>query len=299
MRVSREEKTLGYLGPRGTHSEEVALYLCERWAADGAHWHPVSQESISDAIRAVAQGTLDACAVPVENSLEGSIPITLDTLAHDVDLQVELELVWAVHNRLLAKNRREPVRAILSHAQPLAQCRAYLRSQYPQAVLRQTASTARAAEIVASGETGWAAIGTRRAGELYGLQTIADEIQDNPANCTRFLVLTKPGKSLLRGRDKTSIVCQINGEKAGSLCEVLLEFARRDVNLVRIESRPARTGLGAYIFFFDLDMPGDLPQVQAAIEAVRQKSFWLKNLGSFAVWQADAKSFSRGEREDI
>lgn len=299
MELSQEEKTLGYLGPIGTHSEEVALYLRRQWAKSGARWRPVSLESIGDAIRAVAGGQLDACAVPVENSLEGSIPITMDTLAHDVDLQVELELVWAVHNRLLAKAPDAPVRAILSHAQPLAQCRRYLRAHYPEAEVRQTASTARAAEIVACGEDGWAAIGTRRAGEIYGLATIADEIQDNPANCTRFLVLTKRGGALVRGRDKTSLVCQINGEKAGSLCEVLLEFARRDVNLVRIESRPALTGLGAYIFFFDLDAPCDLSNVQAAVEAVRQKSFWLKNLGSFAVWQADAKTFSKEERVEL
>lgn len=299
MEVAQEEKTLGYLGPKGTHSEEVALYLQQRWKAAGARWRPVAQESICDAIRAVAEGQLDACAVPVENSLEGSIAITLDTLAHDVDLQVELELVWAVHNRLLAKAPDAPVRAILSHAQPLAQCRRYLSEHYPRAEVRQTASTARAAALVAAGEDGWAAIGTRRAGELYGLTTIADEIQDNPSNCTRFFVLTRRGGALVRGRDKTALVCQINGEKAGSLCEVLLEFARRDVNLVRIESRPARTGLGAYIFFFDLDAPGDWPNVQAAVEAVRQKSFWLKNLGSFAVWQADAKLFSKEERVEL
>lgn len=294
-----EEKTLGYLGPQGTHSEEVALHLQTLWKKQGAHWRLVSQESICDAIHAVAQGSLDACAVPVENSLEGSIPITLDTLAHDVDLQVDLELVWAVHNRLLAKEAAAPVRAILSHAQPLAQCRRYLRAHYPQAEVRQVASTARAAEIVAGGEAGWAAIGTGRAGEIYGLATLADEIQDNPSNCTRFLVLTKGGGPLVRGRDKTSLICQINGEKAGSLCEVLLEFARRDVNLVRIESRPARTGLGTYIFFFDLDVPGDLPNVQEAVEAVRQKSLWLKNLGSFAVRQADAKKLTYGEGMDI
>lgn len=285
---------LGYLGPRGTHSEEVALYLASAEQARGGRYELVPHASIYEAIRAVADEIIDCCAVPVENSIEGSINITLDTLAHDVDLQVAREIVWTVHNQLMVKHLDAPITTILSHPQPLAQCREYIKAHYGNAEIRQVASTARAAEIVAGEKAGYAAIGTSRAGEVYGLTKIADDIQDNFTNCTRFLILKKRGATLLSGSGKTSLICQINGEKAGSLCEVLMEFAARGVNLTRIESRPARTGLGEYIFFLDLDAPCDPDNVKSAIDALAQKSLWVKNLGSYDVTCYDKKNKAEG-----
>lgn len=286
----KQVETLGFLGPRGTHSEEVALYLEQERTERAAAWGLKPYLSICDAMCAVADGEIERCVVPVENSLEGSINITLDTLAHEVDLQVEREIVWTVHNQLMVKYADAPITTILSHPQPLAQCRAYLQAHHPTVEIRKVSSTAKAAEMVAKGAKGCAAIAPARAGVLYDLTTVAAEIQDNCTNCTRFFVLTKVAKSLICGKDKTSLICQINGEKAGSLCEVLLEFAERAVNLTRIESRPARTGLGEYIFFLDLDAAADRTNVEAAIQAVEQKSLWLKNLGSFDVLKIDAKN---------
>ncbi|MBP2632813.1 MAG: pheA [Firmicutes bacterium] len=283
-------ETLGFLGPQGTHSEEVALYLNSEQNDCGKEWKLVPCSSIYDAICAVEQGQIDRCVVPVENSIEGSINITLDTLAHDVDLQIEREIIWAVHNQLMVKQVGEEITTIISHPQPLAQCRGFIKTQYPNAEIRPVSSTARAAKIVAEGNNkGYAVIACQRAGELYSLTTIATEIQDNNTNCTRFLILTKPKENSVNGKDKTSMICQINGAKAGSLCEVLLEFAKRDVNLTRIESRPARTGLGKYIFFLDLEDSINKVNVKAAIKAVAQKSLWLKNLGSFNVIKIDHK----------
>lgn len=282
-------KTLAYLGPKGTHSEEVALHLNEERRARGASFTLVPFAGIYDALAAVEEGEIDCCAAPVENSIEGSINITLDTLAHNVNLQIEREIVWAVHNHLLVKDPGETVTTILSHSQPLAQCRQYVKAHYKNAEIKQVSSSSKAAKIVASGEKGLAAIGTKRAGKLYGLTSIASDIEDNLTNCTRFLILTKPTSRLVLGTDKTSLICQINGEKSGSLCDVLTEFSKRDVNLTRIESRPARTGLGEYIFFLDLDAPCDKPNVKAAIDALTQKSLWIKNLGSFSVVYRDAK----------
>lgn len=289
--MQKKTERLGFLGPRGTHSEEVALYLNDERTADS--WQLVAYDGIYEAICATAQGEIDRCVVPVENSIEGSINITLDTLAHDVNLQVECEIIWTVHNHLLVKDKQAPITTIISHPQPLAQCRSYIKAHYQNAIVRPVSSTAHAAELVAGGETGYAAIGTARAGALYDLITIAKEIQDNPNNCTRFLVLRRPKKNIVQGNAKTSLICQINGAKAGSLCDVLLEFAQRNVNLTRIESRPARTGLGEYIFFLSLEGANDQESVKAAIEAVARRSLWIKNLGSFDVAVVDKKTIEQ------
>lgn len=279
--------TLGFLGPKGTHSEEAALYL-NRQRQD--EWELVAYPGIYEAIQAVADGEIDRCLVPVENSIEGSINITLDTLAHKVDLEVELELDWAVHNQLMVKYPDRPIKTILSHAQPLAQCRGYLKQHYKGTEIRQVSSTARAVEIVAGGAEGYAAIGTRRAGELYGLTTVAEEIQDESTNCTRFFLLRRPEAVKLLPADKAWLICQIESQRAGSLCEVLTEFAKREVNMTHIESRPAKTMLGEYVFFFELEATGSAAKLAEAIEAVREKSLWFKSLGIFPVMRANIKT---------
>lgn len=282
-----KECKLGFLGPQGTHSEEVALFLQKE--SPQITWKLKPFQSIYDAICAVDNHEVDKVIVPVENSIEGAINITLDTLAHDVDLQIEREIAWMVHNQLMAKDPNEKITTIISHAQPLAQCRTYIKEHYQDVEIRQVSSTARAAEIVASGVKGYAAICPKRAGDIYHLTTIATEIQDNNTNCTRFILLKKRQNNLISGGAKTSIICQINGAKSGSLCEVLLAFAKYEVNLTRIESRPARTGLGEYIFFLDMEGSGQDKNVQGALAEVQKKSLWMKNLGSFKGIKIDQK----------
>ena len=277
-------QTLGFLGPRGTHSEAAALFLSERMK-DGAQLRPYPD--IFSVIQAAADGEVDVCVVPVENSLEGAVNVTMDTLAQMDDLAIERELIWDIHNQLMAKDAAAEVRTIYSHPQPLAQCRQYLKSHFPKAKLVATESTAKAAELVASGEAGAAAICTERAGELYGLSAVATEIQDSMTNSTRFYQLRRrPVPALDESESgRAVIVCQIDGARAGSLCGVLEEFASRGVNMTRIISRPARTGLGVYIFFFDLEIEAGKSRepLEASIEAVREKSIWLKDLGRFPV----------------
>ncbi len=281
-------KRLGFLGPQGTHSEAAALYL-KRVLAEPNEL--IAFADIYSAMQAVAEGKLDACLVPVENSLEGSINVTLDTLAHSENLRVVRELIWGVHNQLMAKCRPEQVTRIFSHPQPLSQCRSYLQEHYPAAERIATASTAKAARLVAASKVaeGYAAICTARAGELYGLSPLAVEIQDNMANCTRFYEVQRTvaaNSPTGTAGDKGLIICQMDGSKAGSLCEVLQEFAKRGVNMTRIESRPARTELGAYIFFFDLEVDAGRAKLPEAIEAVKKRCIWLKNLGEFPVISA-------------
>ncbi len=280
------KKRMGILGPRGTHSEAAAVYLNELLPEPR---ELVICPEIYEVLQEVEDGTLDSGFVPVENSLEGSIHITLDTLARSDTLMVARELIWPVHNQLMAKCGSEGIWRIYSHAQPISQCRNYLRRCYPEAEIQTTASTARAAELVgeAPADSGWAAICTKRAGSLHGLQTIASEIQDNMANSTRFFEVCRRDFEMEDvPPDKALIICQIDGKRAGSLCEVLEEFAFRGVNMTRIESRPARTELGAYIFFFDLETDTNPKNLAESIEAVRSKSVWLRHLGEFPVLQA-------------
>lgn len=277
---------MGILGPRGTHSEAAALKLNEHLQEK---FDLVIFNEIFETLNAVEENKIDAAFVPVENSLEGSINVTLDTLAHS-DFIVTRELVYPVHNFLMAREgvKISAVKKIFSHAQPISQCQNYLRKNFPAAEINSVASTARAAEIVANSEIGegYAAICTERAGSLNGLKILAKEIQDNYSNCTRFLeVRRRPENfnvSQMHG-DKNFIICQIDGSKAGALYEVLGEFAKRNVNMTRIESRPARTQLGEYIFFFDLEVNNFRQLLFESVEAVRRKSIWLKNLGIFPV----------------
>lgn len=282
-------KKMGVLGPLGTHSEAAAQYL-SRLLPERPEL--LVYPDIFAVIQAVEDGEVDSCLVPVENSLEGAINITLDTLARSDDLFVASELIWPVHNQLMARTGTQKICRIYSHPQPISQCRGYLQQHYPEAELIKVASTARAAEIVAKEPRGMgaAAICTKRGGELNGLVTVATEIQDNMANATRFFELrrvTAAPQAPIGPAEKMLVICEIDGQKAGALYDVLKEFADRGVNMTRIESRPARTELGAYIFFFDLDVADNEEALRTSVEAVARKSKWLKNLGSFPVVRAN------------
>ena len=282
-------KKMGVLGPLGTHSEAAAQYL-SRLLPERPEL--LVYPDIFAVIQAVEDGEVDSCLVPVENSLEGAINITLDTLARSDDLFVASELIWPVHNQLMARPGTKKICRIYSHPQPISQCRSYLQQHYPEAELIKVASTARAAEIVAKEPRGRgaAAICTKRGGELNGLVTVATEIQDNMANATRFFELrrvTAAPQAAIGPAEKMLVICEIDGQKAGALYDVLKEFADRGVNMTRIESRPARTELGAYIFFFDLDVADNEEALRTSVAAVARKSKWLKDLGSFPVVRAN------------
>ena len=279
-------KKLAFLGPHGTNSEEAAIYMAN---LRKEKMNLVAYNTIQDAIQAVAQKDVDYCLVPVENSIEGSVRITLDTLAHDVALMIESELIWSVHNQLLTKNPNAKIHTIISHIQPLAQCREYLKSHYPMAKTESVSSTARAAEKASCYGDGYAAIATKTAADLYNLQIIDTDIQDVEDNFTRFILLTNKDK-VKKYQDVANmmIICQIDG-RAGSLYELLGDFACRKVNMTRIESRPARTSLGEYIFFIEIDANVDKDILQEALMQASKKCFWLKNLGKFPVYKASNK----------
>ena len=275
---------VGVLGPRGTHSEAAAIRLNEILSMPR---ELVICADIDEVFAAVESGELDAGFVPVENSLEGGVNVTLDLLARTHSLIVAREFVWTVHNHLMVKagTKFSDVKKIFSHSQPISQCRNFLRKNFPAAEVIITTSTSRAAEIVAESKIsdGYAAICADRAGQLNHLEKLAADIQDNSANRTRFFEIQRRKNFHTTKGDKILIICQIDGSHAGALCEVLREFAFRHVNMTRIESRPARTELGEYIFFFDLENNVDRRTLNDAVGGVFKKSIWLKDLGTFEV----------------
>lgn len=277
---------LGFLGPEGTHSEEAAMYMNR---VLGNHWTLKAYKSIYDTLLAVDKSKIDYCIVPVENSIEGSVRITLDTLARDVNLQIDMELVWQVHNYLLAKDKSVQITKLASHTQALAQCRNYIKINYPSAQLLEVSSTAHAAQMASTkAQEGIAAIASKRAAQTYGLIKLDENIQDNDNNVTRFILLSKKAIKLSTHKvKKAMLICQMDGSQAGSLCHVLEEFARFKINMTHIESRPTKRELGNYMFFFEVEIPkNEEERLQQALSAIENKCFWLKKMGEFAVISA-------------
>ena len=274
---------IAYLGPAGTFTEDA---LGE--AAAGTEFEPLRTATIHEAIMAVERGEADRALVPFENSIEGSVRGTLDTLAFDVEsVTIVGEHDYAVRTHLLARQPTElgEIEAVLSHQQPLAQCARFLREELPGVELRSVSSTAAAVRMVAESVRPWAAIGSRSAAELYGCAIVREAIQDEADNVTRFVWIAPLGTEAGgAGPWKTALVFSELGEDhPGALVEALREFSDRGINLTRIESRPLRRGLGRYMFFCDLEGAVDDPAVAAAIEALRGKAESVRLLGSYSV----------------
>ncbi len=272
---------VAYLGPAGTFTEDA---LGE--AAGEQGFEPMRTATIHEAIVAVERGEADRALVPFENSIEGSVRSTLDTLAFEApQVTIVGEHDHAVRAHLIAARSLEPeaVTAVLSHPQPLGQCARYLRERMPEAEVRSVSSTAEAVRIVCESDEGWAAIGARAAAELYGGTILEEGIEDEAGNVTRFVWIAPAGTEPQDGEEwKTSLVFSELGEDhPGALVDALREFSSREVNLTRIESRPLRQGLGRYMFFCDLEGALAEPTVSEAIAALRTKAESVRVLGSY------------------
>jgi prephenate dehydratase len=273
---------VAFLGPRGTHSEEALRVL----APAGAE--PASYATVHDVIAAVRDRRAERAVVPIENSLEGSVAATLDTLALDApDVRIVAERALAVRQCLVARDavNLPEIERVLSHPQALAQCARFLRRQLPTAELAAAASTADAVSQVA-GDTGRsAAIGSRLAAEVYGCRVLREGIEDHRDNVTRFVDLARAEETTRPDPNvptKTSIVFfGFNDVSPGALVAVLGELSSREVNLTKIESRPRRVGLGHYMFFADLEGAVDEPRVAAALEGLAARVQTLHVLGSY------------------
>jgi prephenate dehydratase len=274
---------IAYLGPAGTFTEDA---LREGWR--GASFEPLRTPTIHDAILAVESGEADRALVPFENSIEGSVRSTLDTLAFDTKtVTIVGEHDYAVRAHLIARESVElaDVEAVISHPQPLAQCARFLRENLPGVERRNATSTAAAVRMVGESPRPWAAIGARSAAELYGCAILREDIEDEADNVTRFVWIAPEGTEPTGGGPwKTSLVFSELGEDhPGALVEALQEFSSRGVNLSRIESRPMRLGLGRYMFFCDLEGGLEERPVAEAIEALGTKAESVRILGSYPV----------------
>jgi prephenate dehydratase len=272
---------IAYLGPAGTFTEDA---LVEAGPAGG--FEPLRTATIPDAILAVQAGEADRALVPIENSIEGSVRPTLDTLATEAGaVTIVGEHDYAVRAHLIAREGVEldQVEAVLSHPQPLAQCARYLRENLAGVELRSVSSTAAAVRMVSESVRPWAAIGARAAAGLYDCAILREGIQDEATNVTRFLWIAPDGTEPSGdGPWKTSLVFSELGEDhPGALVNALGEFSSRGINLTRIESRPLRQELGRYMFFCDLEGAAGEPPVAEAIAQLRTKAESVRLLGSY------------------
>lgn len=279
---------VAYFGPEGTFTQEALI------DAVGAHKHEfIPLATIYDTVMAVHGGAVERALVPIENSLEGSVNATLDALAMETeDVEIVGEIVHPIRHCLIARTPLElsEIETVVSHPQATAQCARFIRSRLPQAEVLAGSSTAEAVRLVAEHDGAWAALGNRLAAERYGCLVLRAGVEDVSDNETRFVWLgptdAPPGIPAERDRPigpwKTAIVFWgVGSEAPGWLVRCLLEFAEREVNLTRIESRPRKQGLGRYMFFLDLEGRDSEPHVAEALASLRSHVEVLRILGSF------------------
>lgn len=274
-----------YLGPPGTFTEDA---LSD--AAPDAGVEAIASPSVYAAIVAVEAGEADRAFVPFENSIEGAVRATLDTLAFDASgVTLVGEHDFPISHCLIARERMplERIELVLSHPQATAQCARFLREHLRQAEVRAVSSTAEAVRLVSESAEPWGALGAASAAELYGAAVLRDGVEDEPDNVTRFVWVAPAGTDLPPGDGRpwrTSLVfAELGEDKPGALVDALQAFSGQGVNLTRIESRPRRSGLGRYMFFLDLEGGVTDERVAAAIDDLREQAESVRILGSYPV----------------
>ena len=270
---------IGYLGPVGTFTEQALMTQPD--LADG---DLVPLPTMSDVLFAVNEGEVDLGVVAIENAIEGTVNVAVDTLAFDVDVRIQREIVLRVQMNLLARPGATlgDIKAVMSIPVAWAQCRTWLRANLGPIDRVATGSTAEAAELVSlSTEPGVAAVANARAATVYGLETLATDIEDHPENETRFVVVGRDTIPAPTGHDKTSIVVFQRADTPGSLLAILQEFAARRINLSLLLSRPTKNRLGDYCFVLDLDGHVSDEVVADCLRALKAKQADVKFLGSY------------------
>ena len=279
-------KRIAYLGPPGTYTEDAT----EQYDAT-AERDP--RPTIAATAEAVRTGEADEGVAPIENSLEGAVNDTLDLLIREDVLMVRQEVLVDIRHCLLVKpgTRASDIKVVYSHPQALGQCRRYLEEALPNARPQAALSTAASVEQMLASDEPAGAIASRRAGNLYGAEALAEDIQDQAGNTTRFVVLAREDHEPT-GDDKTSICFDFDedkgslvGDTPGLLYGVIREFAERRISMTKIESRPAKREMGRYIFLVDLighRLDADMVE---ALEAVRAITSSVKVFGSYPRWR--------------
>ncbi|GAY15891.1 prephenate dehydratase [Mycobacterium sp. shizuoka-1] len=274
---------IAYLGPEGTFTEAALLKMCAAGVVPGAGAaQPIPTDSTPAALAAVRDGSADFACVPIENSIEGSVLPTLDSLANGSPLQIYAELTLDVAFSIVVRDGRDAasVRTVAAFPIAAAQVRRWLAQHLPAAGLVPAQSNAAAAQDVAAGRVD-AGVSTALAAQRYGLSTLADGVVDEANARTRFVLVGRPGVPPARtGADRTSVVLRIDNSP-GALVSAMSEFGIRDIDLTRIESRPTRTELGTYVFFLDCVGHIDDSAVAEALKAVHRRCVDVRYLGSW------------------
>jgi prephenate dehydratase len=274
---------VAYLGPRGTFSEDAL-----RAAVGDDQVDAVPAATVPEAIIAVREGRADRALVPFENSIEGAVTATLDTLAFDADgVTLVGEFDLPIRHCLIAREDvpLDQIEVVLSHPQASAQCARFVRENLPRAEVRAAPSTAEAVRTVVESEEPWAALGAESAAGLYGAALLRQGVEDEPDNVTRFVWVAPEGTTASgQGLWRTSVVFSELGEDhPGALVDALQVFSDREINLTRIESRPLRRGLGRYQFFIDIEGAAADDPLAEAIRALSSKAETVRVLGSWPI----------------
>ena len=306
---------IAFLGPEGTFTEEALL-----GEADYAEGAIIPMTSLAEVLEATRKGEVDLGFVPLENAIEGTVRDIIDSLVFDYDLRIQREVVLDVHLHLMARpgTSLEDVERVASIPVATAQCRKFLVERLPSAELLATNSTAEAARLLGEGDSAMtaqptAAIAPRLAAKLYGLEIVHEDVEDHPENQTRFVLVARTRVPKPTGHDKTSIVCFQRADHPGSLHGILGQFAARNINLTKLESRPTKQGLGDYCFVIDLTGHIGDEVVADCLRDLHASLAGVKFLGSYpaagehgaeqrrqadAAWQA-AEDWMRGLRESV
>ncbi|MGH9120160.1 MAG: prephenate dehydratase [Acidimicrobiales bacterium] len=272
---------VGFLGPPGTFTEQALMTQPDLVAGE-----LVPMASISDVLAATESGELDVGFVPVENAIEGTVNVTLDTLAFESDLLITREVVISVQLNLLVVPGASlaDIRRVVSFPHATAQCRRFLATKLDSVTVVAANSTAEAARVLGEErDPASAAIGTALAASMYGLDVGATGIADHPENQTRFVTVMAPSAGIPAptGHDKTTLVVFQHDDRPGSLLAILQEFAARAINLTKLESRPTKRGLGQYCFALDCEGHVADELVADCLRDLKSKQADVKFLGSY------------------
>lgn len=274
--------SIAHLGPSGTYAEAAALAYVNLLAKDAGGELPLlcPYPSIAQTLQAVAQGQVELAVVPVENSIEGSVTVTLDRLWQLNMLQIQQALVLPIRHALLSRSSSlEAIQTVYSHPQALAQCQGWLEKFLPSVQLIPTNSTTEALQYLDNDHTA-GTISSQRAAQLYNLPVLASAINDYPDNCTRFWVL---GQHPSPGGSHTSLAFGLAANVPGSLVKPLQVFANKGINMSRIESRPTKRSLGEYLFFIDLEADASDIAFQETLLELEACTELIKIFGSYNV----------------
>lgn len=288
-------RRIGFLGPEGTFTEQALLA-----EADLAAGELVPMTTITEVLAAADAGEIDLGFVGIENSIEGTVNVTIDALALEHDLLIQREVELGIQLNLLAPPGvgRSDITRVLTFPVAAGQCRTWLATELPGVEVVAANSNAEAAKLVAEEADGVsAAVAPSLAAKIYGLEVLANDIEDHPENTTRFVLVARDSVPLATGHDKTTIVVFQRTDRPGSLLAILQEFAARAINLVKLESRPTKKGLGDYCFIIDLEGHLSDELVADCLRDVRSKVEDIKYLGSYPAAGAHGPAVRRDAEE--